>query len=149
MYFKDEDELLANEPTSRPFTAIGIRPKSGRFTPLSAGATRPRTALNIFKSTQSSFIPQNKSTSELTSGAVIQGHRGLLARGRRNRPKSASSVPSGSQKTPENIKSNVEQQLNSWKSEQERTLTEVNIMTIDHEKYDNVPQQIPGKGLSV
>ena len=40
--FQDEDELLASEPLSRPFTAIGIRPKTGKLTPQSPSASRPR-----------------------------------------------------------------------------------------------------------
>ena len=131
---------------SRPFTAIGIRPKSGRYTPISPGSNRPRTAVNIFKNTPTSFIKKDKSTSDLTTGGVIHGHRGLLSRARRNRPKSAGSVGSpGPQKTPEKIKSDIQEQLKSWKSEQERTYNDVNILTIDHETFEAIPDEKPGK----
>jgi len=146
----DEDELLADEPLSRPFTAIGIRPKTGRLTPKSPGANRPRTALNLFKkettfSGRNSSVPTN--SSELTSGAVMQGNRGLLAR-RRSRPKSASSLTNRTEKTPENIKFEIEQQLMSWKSEKERN-AEVNILTLDHDKYEASPEPIPERSTLV
>ena len=70
---------MAEEPLSRPFTAIGIRPKTGQLTPTSAGATRPRTALQSFARERTSISiardvtpPQTEYSSQLTAGAVLQ-----------------------------------------------------------------------------
>jgi len=127
----DEDELLAQEPLSRPFTAIGIRPKSARLTPKSPATSRPRTALNLFKKPS-----QNPSSSDLTKGQALQGSRGLLSHRRRSRPKSAGS---GSQiELDESKKLEMEEKLKSWTAENE----EVNILKIDHEQYQS--SHIPG-----
>jgi len=133
----DEDELLAQEPLSRPFTAIGIRPKSARATPRSPATSRPRTALNLFKKPS-----PNQSSSDLTKGQALQGSRGLLSHRRRSRPKSAGSgsqMHSNSVELDESKKLEIEEKLKSWTAENE----EVNILKIDHEQFQtsHIPER--------
>jgi len=69
----DEDELLENEPVTRPFTAMGLRPKTTQFTPFQ----RPSSA---FKRPVSNDKPLERSRSDLTQGSALQGPRSLLSR---------------------------------------------------------------------
>ena len=43
----DEDELLENEPVTRPFTAMGLRPKTTQFTPFQRPSSGKR---SLYKS---------------------------------------------------------------------------------------------------
>ena len=44
----DEDELLENEPVTRPFTAMGLRPKTTQFTPFQRPSSGNRGLKKIF-----------------------------------------------------------------------------------------------------
>lgn len=106
----DQDELLENEPVTRPFTAMGIRPKTTQFTPFQ----RPSSA---FKRSPSGQRPVERSRSDLTQGESIQGSRALM-----NRAKTSSM-------TTEEVKD----KLRSMKHEPSRS-QEVNILKLDNDE---------------
>ncbi|CBY38788.1 unnamed protein product [Oikopleura dioica] len=131
---QDEDELLASEPLSRPFTAIGIRPKTGKLTPQSPSASRPRTAINNFKVEFSvnEVIQRPGSASSLTTGGIRQGHRGLFKGRTRARPSSTSS--STTPVTPEDLQKTLDELKNrtSMNSLHSRPSSgEVNVLKLD------------------
>ena len=114
----DEAELLENEPVTRPFTAMGMRPKTTQLTPFQ----RPSSA---FKRPNSSERPVERSRSDLTQtgDVTLVGERGLL-RSRSNK--------------------NGERRMREEMKDRLRSLdtNEVNILKLDNN--DNADQPIPG-----
>lgn len=129
----DEEELLENEPVSRPFTSMGMRPKTTSFTPFhrpSSAFRRPATA-GRQRSADSSRSSETGGSS-LTMGGAIQGSRGLLSR----RPNSASGRSSRSNE--KQMKIEMEEKLKNWnKPNDSEQSSEVNILKLDHSDETN------------
>lgn len=146
----DEEELLENEPVSRPFTSMGMRPKTTSFTPFhrpSSAFRRPATAGRPQRSADSSSSGRDGGSSSLTMGGAIQGSRGLLSR----RPNSASRPHSSrdhtSRSSEKQMKIEMEEKLKNWNKPsteqyiQERSEVssgEVNILKFDNDETDEI-----------
>lgn len=141
----DATELLENEPVSRPFTAMGMRPKTTNFTPFhrpSSAFKRPSTS-GRQRSADSTDLTRGGASpahSTLTKGGVIQGSRGLLNR----RPNSAgvlseSTTTRGHERerkaNEKQMKIEMEEKLKNWNRE---ASGEVNILKLD----DNQDEEI-------
>lgn len=135
----DEEELLENEPVSRPFTSMGMRPKTTSFTPFhrpSSAFKRPATAGR--QRSADSTSSSRDGGSSLTTGGAIQGSRGLLSR----RPNSASR-PRSSRSSEKQMKIEMEEKLKNWNKPnteyiQEQSSGEVNILKFGDDETDEI-----------
>jgi len=133
----DEEELLENEPVSRPFTSMGMRPKTTSFTPFhrpSSAFKRPATA---GRQRSADSTSSRDGGSSLTTGGAIQGSRGLLSR----RPNSASR-PRSSRSSEKQMKIEMEEKLKNWNKPteyiQEQNSGEVNILKFNDDETDEI-----------
>jgi hypothetical protein len=118
----NQEELLENEPVSRPFTAMGLRPKTTAFTPFnrpSSAFRRPR-AERVASATDRRKIESNESS--LTTGNPLQGSLNGIIR------KTGSEIKNRKQ-----MKSDLEEKLKNWSHVTNQSESEINILKLDTE----------------
>jgi len=118
----DEAELLENEPVTRPFTAMGMRPKTTQLTPFQ----RPSSA---FKRPNSNERPLERSRSDLTQGDALVGERGLLSRSR-----------NGERRMREEMKDRL-RGLDNLATNASPPSHEVNILKLDDDECQPIPDR--------
>lgn len=132
----DENELLENEPVSRPFTAMGLRPKTTAFTPFhrpSSAFRRPQ-AERISSATSSRHTIITDKTSLLTTGGAIQGGSHGLLRRSNSKTDSTEFKTENRSVTIKRMKNDIEQKLKKWTQQP----NEINILKLDSDEVDEI-----------